>query len=111
VPGASWITAARFDYRSGLSVMRSHEMQDKLSPVVRQCFELRIHLYVRQGTELMSVPAENRLIDRPARLGERAGETASLGFARRLEGALPARCFLALVVQAGAVNFPSVGER
>ena len=82
-------------------MVRGDEMQDELAPVVRQRLEFGVLLHVGQGAEFVPVAAKDRLIDRPVRLGERAGEAERFGVARCLEGALPALRLLAFIMQPG----------
>src|SRR5579862_3839047 len=86
--GRRVLATARVDYRPRLPVMSGNEMQDELAPLLRQRLKSGMPLRDREGSKLMPIAIQDRLIDRAARLGqgpERPNFLAS-------RSALKARC-------------------
>src|SRR5579883_1510687 len=97
--GRRVLATARVDYRPRLPVMSGNEMQDELAPLLRQRLKSGMPLRDREGSKLMPIAIQDRLIDRAARLGQGTGEAKFPCVAFCFESALPARRFLAFVMQ------------
>ena len=113
--GRPILAAARFDHRPGLSMVGGDEMQDEIAPVVRQRLEFGVLLHGRARTRIRA-GSRQASPGRSARASWREDLVSAVSsfVTRRLEGALPARRFLAFVMQAGARRaraFAATSER